>query len=38
MDALQTVFKTILDVLDIIKKFFAELFPAKEEDAPAEEA
>ena len=27
MDALQTVFDTIMKVLDIIKDFFAQLFP-----------
>ena len=40
MDALQKVLDTILKVLDIIKGFFAELFPqddpAEGEDAPAE--
>lgn len=40
MDALQTVFNTIMDVIEIIKKFFEELFavvPKDEEEAtPAE--
>ena len=31
MDALQKVFDTIMEVLNIIKKFFSELFPAKDE-------
>lgn len=31
MDALQTVFNTIMDVLNIIKGFLAQLFPAKDE-------
>lgn len=38
MEALQTVFATILEVLEIIKKFFAELFPNKEEDTTETEA
>lgn len=32
MDALQTVFDTIMQVLAIIKDFFNQLFPKKEED------
>lgn len=32
MDALQTVFDTIKEVLAIIKKFFEEIFPQKEEE------
>ena len=31
MEALQTVLDTIMGVLDIIKKFFEELFGKKEE-------
>lgn len=31
MDALQTVFTTIMQVIEMIKAFLAELFPAKEE-------
>ena len=31
MDALQKVFDTIMEVLNIIKKFFSELFPPKDE-------
>lgn len=38
MEALQTVFDTILKVLDIIKKFFTELFPEKDEDTTEPEA
>lgn len=38
MDALQTVFNTILKVLDIIKNFFAELFPEKDVDTTDPEA
>ena len=38
MDALNNVFSTILNVLDIIKKFFEELFGgfAPKEDAEAD--
>lgn len=40
MDALQKVFDTIMDVLEIIKKFFNELFGAAkgDENADAEPA
>lgn len=31
MDALQTVFDYILNILNIIKDFFTQLFPQKEE-------
>ena len=31
MDALQKVFDTIMDVLEIIKNFFNQLFPKTEE-------
>lgn len=31
MEALQKVFDTIMGVLDIIKKFFEQLFPKTEE-------
>ncbi len=36
MDALQKVFDTIMGVLEIIRKFFEELFPPKD-DAEGEE-
>lgn len=32
MEALQTVFDTIKKVLDIIRNFFEEIFPKKEDD------
>ncbi len=38
MDALQKVFSTILQVLEIIKNFFADLFPQKEEEGETTEA
>ncbi len=38
MDALTKVFETILQVLNIIKDFFAQLFPQKEEEAPEADA
>ncbi len=37
MPALQKVFDTILQVLEMIKKFFTDLFPQKEEDGDAAE-
>lgn len=36
MDALQKVFDTIKEVLAIIKKFFDEIFPKKEEETEPE--
>lgn len=33
MDALQTVFDTIMKVLGIIKDFFAQLFPQEDTEA-----
>lgn len=36
MDALQTVFETILKVLDMIKGFFNQLFPKKEDEETTE--
>ncbi len=36
MEALQTVFDYILGILEIIKKFFTDLFPQKEEEGEAE--
>lgn len=36
MDALKKVFDTIMDVLNIIKDFFAKLFP--QEETPDENA
>ncbi|MEE1322086.1 MAG: hypothetical protein UHM85_11250 [Acutalibacteraceae bacterium] len=36
MDALQKVFDTILKVLEIIKNFFADLFPQKDDAAEDE--
>lgn len=36
MDALQTVFDTILKVFAIIKDFFEKLLPSKEDDETAE--
>lgn len=38
MDALQKVFSTILEVLNIIKKFFADLFPQKDVEDETTEA
>jgi len=41
MDALTKVFQTILDVINIIKKFFEDIFalaPKAEEDETAPEA
>ena len=38
MDALQKVFDTILEVLNIIKKFFADLFPQDKEEGETPEA
>lgn len=38
MDALTKVFETILQVLNIIKDFFAQLFPQKEEEGETTEA
>ena len=38
MDALEKVFSTILEVLNIIKKFFEDLFPKKEEEGETTEA
>lgn len=36
MDALQKVFDTIMQVLNIIKKFFTDLFPQKDDAAEDE--
>ncbi len=38
MDALTTVFETILRVIEIIKNFFAQLFPQKDEGEAEEGA
>lgn len=38
MDALTKVFQTILDVLNIIKNFFAQLFPQKDAEDETTEA
>lgn len=37
MEALQKVFDTIMGVLDIIKKFFAQLFPQGEGEGTTDE-
>lgn len=36
MDALQKVFDTIMEVLNMIKAFLGQLFPQQEEAAPEE--
>ena len=38
MDALTKVFETIKKVLDIIRKFFEDIFPQKDEDVTEPEA